>query len=87
MRSVDNDLGVGEIVEGGDGAAFDADFFMHHLDSWGDAVGRAGGRCDDAVNERVIELIVATDHYVEGFVVFDWGCDHDLFDSLSKISF
>ena len=41
MGGVYDDLGVCEVMHGGDGAVFDAEVFMDDFDGGGDAVGGA----------------------------------------------
>ena len=41
MGSVDEDLGVGEVVQGCDGSVLNSEVFVNNLDSWGYTVSGA----------------------------------------------
>jgi hypothetical protein len=55
---VDDGLGVGDVVDGGHATVDDTDMFMHHLDHRCQTVGGAGGRAQQMVPGRIVQLIV-----------------------------
>ena len=83
MRGVHHNLGVGHIVDRGDGSVDDPELFVNNLNDWSDAVGGAGSGGDEVVLGRIVEVIVAAHHNIEGFL-FDGCCDDHFFAPLSK---
>jgi hypothetical protein len=84
MRSIYDDLGVGEIVKSGNHAVFNPEGFVDDLDYWADAIcgARSGG--DEVVFGGLIEMFITPNHDIEG-AFLDWSRDDDLFDPLIKI--
>ena len=80
MWSVDDGLGVGEVMQGGEHSVFEAEGFVDHFDDWRDAISGAGGVGDDVIGGGVVELIVAAHNDVED-TFFDGGSDDDFFDA------
>lgn len=80
VRGVDDGLGVGEVMQGGEHAVLDAECFVDDLDDGCDAVGGATGVGDDVINGGIVEVVVAAHDDVED-VVFDGGGNDDFFDS------
>jgi hypothetical protein len=54
LEAIHHHLGVGDVVEGGDGAVADAEGFVHHLHHRSQAVGGAGGGGEQAMAARVV---------------------------------
>jgi len=84
VRGIDDGLGVGEVVHGGDHAVFDAEGFVNDFDGGGDAVGGARGGSDEVMLGRVVEVIIATDDDVER-AFFHGSGDDDFFDALVEV--
>ena len=80
MRSVDDGLGVGEVMQGGEHTVFEAEGFVDYFDDWRDAVGGAGGVGDDVIGGGVVEFVVAAHDDVED-AFFDGSSDDDFFDA------
>jgi hypothetical protein len=76
VRRVDDRLGVGQRMHGGDRAMADADALVEHLDQRRQAVGGAGGGADHAVHRRVEALVVDADHHVQCASFLDRRGDH-----------
>jgi hypothetical protein len=73
-------------VDRGDLVVPDADRFVHHLDHRREAVGRAGGRRQEPVPGRVIDLVVYADHNIQGRGVLDRGSHDDAADAFMEIT-
>ena len=84
MRGVDDGLGIGEVMQGGEHAVLDAELFVDDLDDGGDAVGGATGVGDDVIYLGIVEVVITAHDDVED-VVFDGGGDDDFFDSSIEI--
>lgn len=80
MGSVDDGLGIGEVMQSGEHAVFEAEGLVDHLDDGRDAVGGAGGVGDDVIGGGVVEFVVAAHDDVED-TFFDGGGDDDFFDA------
>ncbi len=61
----------------------DADPLVHDLDHRRETVGGTGGRRDDVVRVRIVQVVVDADHDIEGAV--DRRGDHHLFHALVKV--
>ena len=84
MRSIYDDLGVGEIVKSGNHTVFNPECFVDDLDYWADAIGGAGSGGNEVVFGGPIKMFITPNHDIEG-AFLDWSCDDDLFDPLIKI--
>jgi hypothetical protein len=62
VRCVDDDVGVGRIVDRGDLAVADTKCLVHDLLYGGEAIGGAGGRRQEAMFGRVVTVVVDPDH-------------------------
>ena len=62
---VDDDLGVGDVVDGGDHTSLDPDLLVQHLHHRCETVRRARRSGHDVIGRRVVEVIVAAHHHVE----------------------
>ena len=80
VGSVDDGLGVGEVMQSGEHAVFEAEGFVDHLDDGRDAVGGAGGVGDDVIGGGIVKIVVAAHNDVED-AFFDGGGDDDFFDA------
>src|SRR5690606_27769340 len=61
---IDDGLGVGQAVDGGQGTVFDAQFLVDYFDHRRQEVGGAGGCRDDSVIGRVEDVFVHAQHDV-----------------------
>ncbi len=86
VRRIDDDVGVGRIVDGGDLAVADADRLVHHLDHRREAVGGAGGRGQQPVPRGIVEMVVDADDDVERAVVLDRRGDDDALHAAVEIA-
>ncbi len=78
VRRVDDHLGVGGIVDGGNDAVLDADLFMQNFHHRSQAVGGAAGGGEQMVLDRVVEVVVDPHDDVQR-PLFDRGGDDHLF--------
>ena len=62
---VDDGLGIGDVVDRGHAAMHDADLLVYHLDHRRQAVGGAGGRRDQMVLGRVVQVVIDAVHDVQ----------------------
>ncbi len=65
LEAIHHHLGVGHVVEGGDGAVADAKALVHHLHHRRQAVGGARGGGEQPVARRIEELVVDAEHHVQ----------------------
>jgi hypothetical protein len=84
MRSIHNDLSVGEIVKGGNHTVFNSEGFVDDLDYWTDAISGAGSGGNEVVFGGPIEMFITPNYNIEG-AFLDWSCDDNLFNPLVKI--
>lgn len=80
VGSVDDGLGVGEVMQSGEHTVFEAEGLVDHLDDGRDAVGCAGGVGDDVIGGGAVESVVAAHDDIED-TFFDGGGDDDFFDA------
>lgn len=80
VGSVDDGLGIGEVMQSGEHAVFEAESLVDHLDDGRDAVGGARGVGDEVISGGVVEFVVAAHDDVED-ALFDGGGDDDFFDA------
>ena len=85
MRLVEDALGVGQVVDGCDGAVFDTQVFVDHLDHRGEAVGGARGRRDNAMLRRVEQLLVNTHDDIKRSGLLHRRADHHALHTLIEI--
>ena len=78
VRCIDDHLGVGDVVDGGQCTAFDADLFVQHFDHRRKTVGGARRCGDDVVGCRVVQIVVASHDDVEDAFRLDRRSDDDL---------
>ncbi len=82
VRLIENALGIGQVMDGGDRTVADAELLMDHLDHRRQAVGGAGCRGDDAMLRRIEQTIVNAHDYVQCTRLLHRRADHDAFDAL-----
>jgi len=82
---VDNDLRVGQAVNGCQAAVADAQAFMDHLHYGREAVSRAGGRRHDPMLCRVEPVVIHADDHVERALRLDRRGDYDPLHSLIQV--
>ena len=76
---IDNEIGIGRVVNGRDLTMTNTQRFVDDLDDWGQAVGGTGRCRDDSVAVRLVQMMVDPDDDVEHIAHFDWrGHDHPL---------
>lgn len=73
---IDNEIGVGRIVNGRDLTMTDPQRFVDDLDDWGQAVGGTGRCRDDSVPARVVLMMINTQDDIEHVARFD-RCGHN----------
>ena len=77
MRGINDDLGVGDVVDGGERSAFDADCFMKSFDDWCNRVGGAARCCGDGVGRRRVQIVVTANDDVEHSIIVDRRSNDD----------
>src|SRR5690606_618009 len=77
VRGVEDALGVGQVMNGGDRTVADAEVLVDHLNHWSKAIGGTGGCGDDAVLRRIEQLLVDAHHYVECAFLLHGRADYD----------
>ena len=70
MRGINNDLGVGDVVDRGERSAFDSNCFMQSLNHWCNRVGRAARCCGDGVGRWRVQMVVTANDDVEHSIIF-----------------
>ncbi|MNV60622.1 hypothetical protein D3C71_1530920 [compost metagenome] len=85
VRLVENALGVGQVVDGGDRAVADAQVLVNYLDHRGQAIGGAGSGGDDTVLRRVEQVLVDAHHHVQRAFLLHRSADHHAFDALVQV--
>ena len=83
---VDNGLGVGQAVDGGQRTVFDTEFLVDHLHHRRQAVGGAGSRGDDAVIGRIENVFVHAHDNILRARLFHRGGDHHPLDTLVQVA-
>jgi hypothetical protein len=76
VRRVDNDLRVGDVMDGRNHTMYDPDRLVKHLDDWCKAVRRARRGRQQMMLLRLVELIVHSHHDIEGACLDRRGHDH-----------
>ena len=84
MRGIDDGLGVGEVVQGGDHSVADAEGFKDDLNNGSDAVGSTRGCGEEVVLAGLVEVVIAADDDVES-TFFHGGGDDDFLDALVEV--
>ena len=84
MRRIDDGLGIGLVVDGGDDAVFKANLFVQYLDHRSQTVGGARRGCQQMMFVRFVEIIIDAHDDIER--AFLDRCSHDDFlDATIKV--
>ena len=60
VACVDDGLGVGNVMDGGHATMHDTDLLVYYLDYGRQTVGGAGGRCQQVVLGRIVQVVIDT---------------------------
>jgi hypothetical protein len=84
VRRIDDGLGIGHVVNGGDHAMRDADRFVNDLHDRREAVRCAGCGGEQAMAAWLVQVVVDADHDVQG-AGLDRCRDDDLLDARREV--